>query len=80
MPRDGGGLTSRAHLGVLLFGSLDVMGTDLEAGFKQALIPVIKEAGGDGAVRVRVRYQLTQYAPGPEYSAPTSSSSRRRRR
>ncbi|MEN9799779.1 MAG: hypothetical protein RL653_3476 [Pseudomonadota bacterium] len=55
------GLVQVTRTGVLLFGNLDVVGTDLEAGFKQALLPAIKEAGGDGAVRVR--YQMTQYAP-----------------
>jgi hypothetical protein len=55
------GMVQVTRTGVLLFGNLDVVGTDLEAGFKQALIPAIKEAGGDGAVRVR--YQMTQYAP-----------------
>jgi hypothetical protein len=47
--------------GVLLFGNLDVVGTDLEAGFKDSLIPEIKALGGDGAVRVR--YNMTQYTP-----------------
>ena len=55
------GLVQVTRSGVLLFGNFDVIGTDLEAGFKQALLPAIKEAGGDGAVRVR--YQMTQYTP-----------------
>jgi hypothetical protein len=55
------GFVQVTRTGVLLFGNIDVMGTDLEAGFKQALVPAIKEAGGDGAVRVR--YQMTQYTP-----------------
>jgi hypothetical protein len=55
------GLVQVTRSGVLLFGNFDVVGTDLEAGFKQALLPAIKEAGGDGAVRVR--YQMTQYTP-----------------
>jgi hypothetical protein len=45
--------------GVLLFGNLDVVGTDLEAGFKHSLIPEVKQLGGDGVVRVR--YNMTQY-------------------
>jgi len=55
------GLVQVTRTGVLLFGNIDVIGTDLEAGFKQALLPAIKDAGGDGAVRVR--YQMTQYTP-----------------
>jgi len=48
--------------GVLLFGNIDIIGTDLEAGFKDVLIPEVKKQGGDGVVRVR--YQMTQYTPG----------------
>jgi hypothetical protein len=48
--------------GVLLFGNIDVVGTDLEAGFKDVLIPEVKKQGGDGVVRVR--YAMTQYTPG----------------
>jgi len=55
------GLVQVTRSGVLLFGNFDVVGTDLESGFRQALLPAIKEAGGDGAVRVR--YQMTQYTP-----------------
>lgn len=47
--------------GVLLFGNIDVIGTDLDAGFKETLIPEVKKLGGDGVVRVR--YQMTQYTP-----------------
>ncbi len=47
--------------GVLLFGNIDVVGTDLEAGFKDVLIPEVKKQGGDGVVRVR--YAMTQYTP-----------------
>jgi hypothetical protein len=60
-PHDVLGWVQVTRTGVLLFGNLDVVGTDLDAGFKKALIPAIKEAGGDGAVRVR--YQMTQYSP-----------------
>ena len=47
--------------GVLLFGNIDVVGTDLETGFKELLIPEVKKRGGDGVVRVR--YAMTQYTP-----------------
>jgi hypothetical protein len=40
---------------------VDVVGTDLDAGFKQTLIPQVREMGGDGAINVRFRQ--TQYLP-----------------
>ncbi len=55
------GMIQVHRAGVLLFGNLDVVGTDLESGFKDSLIPEIKQLGGDGAVRVR--YNMTQYTP-----------------
>ncbi|MCU0696705.1 MAG: hypothetical protein MUC96_09265 [Myxococcaceae bacterium] len=55
------GLVQVHRAGVLLFGNIDVIGTDLEAGFKETLIPEVKKLGGDGVVRVR--YQMTQYTP-----------------
>jgi hypothetical protein len=55
------GLVQVHRAGVLLFGNIDIIGTDLEAGFKQTLIPEVKKLGGDGVVRVR--YQMTQYTP-----------------
>jgi hypothetical protein len=47
--------------GVLLFGFVDVVGTDIEAGLKDVLIPQVREMGGDGAINVRFRQ--TQYLP-----------------
>jgi hypothetical protein len=47
--------------GPLLFGNIDIVGTDLETGFKEVLIPEVKKQGGDGVVRVR--YAMTQYTP-----------------
>ena len=47
--------------GVLLFGFADVVGTDLQAGFEEVLLPQIREMGGDGAINVRFRQ--TQYLP-----------------
>lgn len=55
------GMVQATRSGVLLFGFVDVMGTDLETGFHEVLSPQIKSMGGDGAVRVRFR--RTQYAP-----------------
>jgi len=55
------GLIQVQRSGVLLFGLIDVVGTDLEAGFKEALMPEVKKMGGDGVVRVR--YHMTQYTP-----------------
>lgn len=60
-PHDNLGLVQITKAGVLLFGNIDVVGTDLEAGFNDVLIPKVKEMGGDGVVRVR--YHMTQYTP-----------------
>ena len=46
---------------MLLFGFIDPIGTDLEAGFKETLLPEIQKLGGDGAVRAR--FHMTQYTP-----------------
>jgi hypothetical protein len=61
-PHDVVGIVQATRSGVLLFGFIDVVGTDLDAGFKEVLIPQIKEMGGDGAVRAR--FHMTQYTPG----------------
>ena len=55
------GLIQVHRSGVLLFGNIDIIGTDLEAGFKDALVPEVKKLHGDGVVRVR--YNMTQYMP-----------------
>lgn len=55
------GLVQATRSGVLLFGFVDVIGKDLEAGFKDVLIPQVREMGGDGAINVRFRQ--TQYLP-----------------
>ncbi|WP_375771956.1 hypothetical protein NR798_14055 [Archangium gephyra] len=55
------GMVQATRSGVLLFGFVDVIGTDLEAGFKEVLIPQVREMGGDGAINVRFRQ--TQYLP-----------------
>jgi len=55
------GLVQVHRAGPLLFGNIDVVGTDLEAGFKESLIPEVKKLGGDGVVRVR--FNMTQYTP-----------------
>ncbi len=60
-PHDVLGMVQVHRAGVLLFGNIDVIGTDLEAGFKETLIPEVKKLGGDGVVRVR--YHMTQYTP-----------------
>ncbi len=58
-PHDVLGLVQVKRSGVLLFGLIDVVGTDLEAGFRDVLVPEVKKMGGDGVVRVR--FQMTQY-------------------
>ena len=60
-PHDVLGLVQVSRSGVLLFGFIDVIGTDLDAGFKDVLIPHIEQMGGDGAVRAR--FHMTQYTP-----------------
>jgi hypothetical protein len=55
------GVVQASRGGVLLFGFVDVVGTDLEAGFHEVLIPQIRQMGGDGAVRAR--FHMTQYTP-----------------
>jgi len=60
-PHESLGLVQVTRSGVLLFGFADVVGTDLEAGFHQALIPQVRSMGGDGAINVR--FHQTQYMP-----------------
>lgn len=60
-PHDVLGMVQVHRAGILLFGNIDIIGTDLEAGFKETLVPEVKRLGGDGVVRVR--YQMTQYTP-----------------
>lgn len=55
------GVVQATRSGVMLFGFVDVVGTDLEAGFRDVLIPQVREMGGDGAINVRFRQ--TQYLP-----------------
>lgn len=60
-PYESLGMVQATRSGVLLFGFADVVGTDLQAGFNEVLIPQIREMGGDGAINVRFRQ--TQYLP-----------------
>jgi hypothetical protein len=60
-PYESLGMVQATRAGVLLFGFVDVVGTDIEAGLKEVLIPQIQQMGGDGAINVRFRQ--TQYLP-----------------
>jgi hypothetical protein len=60
-PYESLGMVQATRSGVLLFGFVDVVGTDIEAGLKEVLIPQVREMGGDGAINVRFRQ--TQYLP-----------------
>jgi hypothetical protein len=60
-PYESLGMVQATRSGVLLFGFVDVVGTDIEAGMKDVLIPQVREMGGDGAINVRFRQ--TQYLP-----------------
>ncbi|WPB74317.1 hypothetical protein KYC5002_35500 [Archangium violaceum] len=55
------GMVQATRSGVVLFGFVDVIGTDLDTGFKEVLIPQVRAMGGDGAINVRFRQ--TQYLP-----------------
>lgn len=60
-PYESLGMVQATRSGVLLFGFIDVVGTDIQAGLADVLIPQIREMGGDGAINVRFRQ--TQYLP-----------------
>ncbi|HVG62890.1 MAG TPA: hypothetical protein VNA24_30260 [Hyalangium sp.] len=60
-PYESLGIVQATRSGVLLFGFVDVVGTDIEAGLNEVLIPQVREMGGDGAINVRFRQ--TQYLP-----------------
>jgi hypothetical protein len=60
-PYESLGMVQATRSGVLLFGYVDVVGTDIEAGLREVLIPQVREMGGDGAINVRFRQ--TQYLP-----------------
>jgi hypothetical protein len=60
-PYESLGFIQATRAGPLLFGFADVAGTDLQAGFRDVLIPQVRELGGDGAINVR--FQQTQYLP-----------------
>jgi hypothetical protein len=53
------GLVQTTRKGVLLFGFVDPAGTDLESGFREALLPQVRSLNGDGIINVR--FQQTQY-------------------
>jgi hypothetical protein len=55
------GLVQTTRKGVLLFGFIDVVGTDLQAGFTEVLAPIVRQMGGDAAINVR--FHQTQYLP-----------------
>ena len=60
-PYESLGVVQATRSGVLLFGFVDVVGTDIEAGLKEVLMPQVRELGGDGAINVR--FHQTQYLP-----------------
>jgi len=60
-PYESLGMVQATRSGVLLFGFIDVVGTDIQAGLAEVLIPQVREMGGDGAINVRFRQ--TQYLP-----------------
>jgi hypothetical protein len=60
-PYESLGMVQATRSGVLLFGYVDVVGTDIDAGLREVLIPQVRAMGGDGAINVRFRQ--TQYLP-----------------
>jgi hypothetical protein len=60
-PYESLGMVQVTRSGVRLFGFLDPVGTDIQAGLRDVLIPQIKELGGDGAINVR--FHQIQYTP-----------------
>ena len=60
-PYDTLGVVQATRSGVRLFGFLDPVGTDIQAGLRDVLIPQVREMGGDGAINVR--FHQIQYAP-----------------
>jgi hypothetical protein len=60
-PYESLGMVQVTRSGVMLFGFVDVVGTDIQAGLNEVLIPQVREMGGDGAINVRFRQ--TQYLP-----------------
>ncbi len=60
-PYESLGIVQATRSGVLLFGFVDVVGTDIDAGLREVLVPQVREMGGDGAINVRFRQ--TQYLP-----------------
>ncbi|MDY7232641.1 hypothetical protein [Hyalangium rubrum] len=60
-PYESLGVVQATRSGVLLLGFIDVVGTDIDAGLREVLIPQVREMGGDGAINVRFRQ--TQYLP-----------------
>lgn len=55
------GLIQVTRKGHLLFGFVDLVGTDLQHGFMETLLPEIRRMGGDGAINVR--FHQTQPLP-----------------
>jgi hypothetical protein len=53
------GVVQATRRGVLLFGTVDPAGTDLQADLDEQLLPQVRMMGGDGIINVR--FQQTQY-------------------
>jgi len=55
------GLIQITRKGHLLFGFVDVVGTDIQAGFVETLMPEVRKLNGDGIINVR--FHQTQVLP-----------------
>jgi hypothetical protein len=55
------GLIQTTRKGHLLFGFVDLVGTDLQAGFTETFLPEVRRLNGDGVINVR--FHQTQVLP-----------------
>ncbi|MDX2024410.1 MAG: hypothetical protein SF187_29480 [Deltaproteobacteria bacterium] len=55
------GLIQVTRKGHLLFGFVDIVGTDIQTGFNETLMPEIRRLNGDGIINVR--FHQTQVLP-----------------
>lgn len=55
------GLIQITRKGHLLFGFVDIIGTDIQTGFNETLLPEVRRLNGDGIINVR--FHQTQVLP-----------------
>lgn len=60
-PYESLGIVQVQRSGLLLLGFFDPVGTDIDTGLREVLLPEIQRLGGSGAIHVR--FHQTQYVP-----------------